>query len=325
MGRSSTPEKIKRLRQIEEILLDTPQGLTPAALARRLGVHRSTVSRYLPELPEYIYQDGALLKINRSQYPVQVDFSLHEALAVYLAARLLATRTDRRYRPASTGLKKLGRAMLRVAPLIGRHVEGAAAEMVDHDRLEDTRYIQTLERLAEAWASQRKVRLLYRKALDQHQSTHIVAPYFIEPSAVGQSVYLIGWSDQAHERRTFKVERIEQVVLLDERYEMPANFDPAEMLRDAWSIWVTPNEPVEVRLRFTPEAARRVRETLWHPSQALTPQADGGLVWAARVAEPTEMLPWILGWGAEVEVLAPDEVRQVVAEHARKMSTAYEV
>jgi len=42
--------KAERLLQIEALLLEHPEGLSQAEIARRIGVNRSTVYRYLPDL-----------------------------------------------------------------------------------------------------------------------------------------------------------------------------------------------------------------------------------------------------------------------------------
>jgi len=66
-----------------------------------------------------------------------------------------------------------------------------------------------------------------------------------------------------------------------------------------------------------------VRETQWHRSEQVTEQPDGSLIWRAWVAEPQEMLPWIRGWGADVEVIKPTELRDRMAGEARRLSRVY--
>jgi len=44
-------------------------------------------------------------------------------------------------------------------------------------------------------------------------------------------------------------------------------------------------------------------ESEWHPSQEINDLVDGGWLVAVRISEPTEMKPWMRGWGAEVEVI----------------------
>jgi CRISPR-associated endonuclease/helicase Cas3 len=149
------------------------------------------------------------------------------------------------------------------------------------------------------------------------------SPYFIEPYAVGQTAHVIGLREPPGAIRTFKIERLRSAQLLHERYEIPADFDPRALLRDAWGIWYSEAEPVEVVLRFHPRVAMRVRESRWHRGQALEAQPDGYLLWRARVAEPREMLPWIRGWGADCEVLAPRQLREMLMGEAKAMAELY--
>lgn len=124
--------------------------------------------------------------------------------------------------------------------------------------------------------------------------------------------------------RTLKIERIRRIEQLDEPYEIPEDFDPREQLKDAWGIWYTDEEPVEVVLKFHPRVAGRVRETQWHSSQKLEPQSDGYPIWRAKIAEPQEMLHWIRGWGADVEVLVPVELRETLMGEAKAMAELYD-
>jgi proteasome accessory factor B len=78
-----------------------------------------------------------------------------------------------------------------------------------------------------------------------------------------------------------------------------------------------------VRLRFAPSVAARVREATWHPTQVVEEAADGSLVWRARVAGTVEIRLWILSWGDEVEVLAPEALREDVASTLRRALGQY--
>ena len=122
-------------------------------------------------------------------------------------------------------------------------------------------------------------------------------------------------------------------------YELPAEgprgelvsfdcyFEPPEAavvarMRAAWDV-VGDDTPVEVRLRFAPAVAARVAETRWHPSQRMEAAADGSLLWRATVAGILEVRSWILGWGADVEVVGPPELRAWVADQVARAASAY--
>ncbi len=319
-------KKADRLLQIEAMLLMHPEGLSQAEIARRLGVNRSTVNRYLPSLSKCVYIDtfdSNKWKIDRSAYLVNVRFNLHEATAIHLAARLLATRMDRQNPHAAAALRKLGVALELLAPHISTHLGQAADVMDGAAQLHDPNFLRTLEQLTLAWAEGRKVQVWHRHTESGKVYEYRFSPYFIEPYAIGQAVHVIGFREPPGELRTFKVERIERVEMLNERYEIPERFDPTDLLSSAWGVWYTEGEPVEVVLKFSPRVAGRVQETRWHRSQQMVRQPDGSLLWRAFVAEPQEMLPWVRSWGSDVEVVEPDEMRERLIEETQALTEIY--
>ena len=317
--------KAERLLQIEALLLAHPEGLTQAEIARRLGVNRSTIYRYLPDLGRFsVYEtDNGRLAIDRDHYLTRVRLTLHEAMALHLAARLMATRTDKHNPHAASALRKLGLALERLAPLIFHHLAASADVMDDEAQRYDPVYMEVLETLTRAWSQGQIVHLWHR-----HESGRVYeydfAPYFIEPYAVGQTTHVIGWREPPGAVRTFKLERIQRIELTPQPYTIPEDFDPHEKLADAWGIWYTEAEPVEVVLRFHPRVAHRVRETRWHRNEQTEEQPDGSLIWRAQVAEPQEMVPWIRGWGADVEVVGPPGLRERMAGEARRLAETYD-
>jgi len=318
--------KAERLLQLEQILLAYPEGLRKAEIARKLGVHRATVGRYIEDLSRRlpIWEDDNLVGINRDNYLSHVRLTLHESMALHLAARLMATRTDKHNPHAASALRKIGQALKGFAPQISRHLLASANVMDDDARRHDPVYLEVLETLTRSWSEGRMVHLWHR-----HESGRVYeydfAPYFIEPYAVGQTAHVIGWREPPGAIRTFKLERIQRIEMIkpSRTYIIPEDFDPRIVLRDAWGIWYTEAEPVQVVLKFHPRVAQRVGETRWHWSEQIEVQSDGSLIWRARVAEPQEMLPWIRGWGADVEVLEPQELREQMMGEARRMAQMY--
>ena len=213
--------------------------------------------------------------------------------------------------------------MERWAQQISRHILQSADVLDEAAQRHDPVYLQSLERLTIAWAEQRKARLWHRSDKTGKVVEYLFSPYFIEPYAVGQTTMLIGLSEPPGSLRTLKIERIERVEQTHESYAIPLDFDPRELLADAWGIWYTDHEPIEVVLKFHPRVANRVRETRWHRSEEETELADGSLLWKAKVAEAHEMIPWIRGWGADVEVLGPEELRKSITNEARKLAQLY--
>ncbi len=319
-------KRAERWHKILLLLLEHPEGLPVRELCKRLGAHRATIHRDLKEMSrEYpIYDAGGRWFVRREAFRVQVPLNLHEAMALYLAVRMMATRTDKHNPHAASALRHLAGALESVADRIAAFIRLSAEVMEQTEgRRQDPRYLQVLETLTRAWAEGRKVRVWHRHEATRRVYEYVFAPYFIEPYPIGQTAHVIGYREPPGKLRTFKIERIERVELLPDRYTIPEDFDPREILRDAWGIWFTDKEPVEVVLRFHPRVANRVLETVWHPSQETAYDDQGWLLWRAKVAEPQEMLPWIRGWGADVEVLAPEDLRRRLRAETRVMAERY--
>jgi predicted DNA-binding transcriptional regulator YafY len=311
--------KAARLRRIEHRLYNAPQGLRATDLAEDCGVARRTIYRDLSALDAMgvpIWEQGGRFGIDRASYLSTVRLNLNEAVALYFAARLLAHHSDEHNPHVVSALDKLAAGL--PASTIAHHI----ARVADLVRSRPLRvaYISTLEVLTRAWAERRMVRLRYR-APNRELTEREVAPYFLEVSRSDPAAYVIGYDRLRGALRTFKLERVERADLLDESFEPPAGFDPYHVLADAWGVM--DEARVEVHLRFSAAAALRVRESRWHQSQRLVERHDGGCELLLTLGGVREVLPWVLGWGAEVEVLAPDELRVEVAGHGARMAALY--
>lgn len=316
--------KSMRLSEIETLLLSHAEGLTQSQLAIKLGVHRSTVLRNLADLQAPVYEDHGRYFIDREAYLVNLKLNLHEALSIHLASRMMATRLDRRNPHIASALRKLGLSIQTMAPQMGEHLCLSAEAFDNASKVDDPLFLQVLEKMTIAWAECRTVQIWYRKADVDEVKSYRVQPFFIEPGAVGQTVYVIGRIIPEAQVRTFKLERVERIELTHDSYELPDGFDPSHLFDQAWGIWFTDQDPVEVQLRFSQRVAHRVRETRWHPSEQVTVLEDGNLLWTAWIAEPREMYPWIRGWGADVEVLEPEKVRQDMVTGAKQLADLYQ-
>ena len=118
------------------------------------------------------------------------------------------------------------------------------------------------------------------------------------------------------------MERIEYAKLTEESFEVPQDFNGPALLKRAWGVMYGDEEPIEVRLRFSLWVTKRVKETLWHPSQQITETSDG-CEWTAQIGDTLEIENWIRGWGSDCEVFAPQELREKMIKEARRLANMY--
>jgi predicted DNA-binding transcriptional regulator YafY len=301
-----------------------PQGISARAIADRIGVSVRTVYRDLDamsldaDLP--IWQDGGRWGLEQGAFLPPLALTLHEAMTLFLAARVLAKTSDEHDTELIGAFVKLAQVL---PPVLADHIQATVDAFASTPR--DERFTRVFRVLTEAWANRRVVAIEYEagvyEATPRVRRTR-VRPFAIEPSALTHALYLMGYDEEREARRTFKVERIRSASMAPESFEPERGASPAEQLLRAWDV-IADEEPQLVVVRFTPAVARRAAETRWHPSQDIEWQDDGSLLWRGRVAGTREIRIWILGWGAEVEVLEPLGLREEVAAELERAANAY--
>ena len=111
--------------------------------------------------------------------------------------------------------------------------------------------------------------------------------------------------------RNFRLDRIDDLVLLPKTFQRPANFKMGESQSGQ-------RKSVLVRALFDKEVVRWVRESrsYYITSEEETPD---GLLVTLQPHQESEVLQWLLGWGSHVRVLEPETLCQQITEEAQGM------
>ncbi len=302
------------------------QGVHIDEVARRVGMSKRTVYRDLValqnELDVPVWSDGkGRWGVEGRGFLPPLKLTIEEAMAIVVAARLMVRYADT-YDPDLAGAFQKLEAGL-PTPLRD-HVERTLAVLAA--RPLDDRHARHVHLLTRAWAERRVVRFTYAPARyeggDRRPREARVRPYLLEPSVQTHALYLVGFDETRDALRTFKIDRIDELAVTSETFEEPPTDELAAALGRAWDI-IADQPPVDVVLRFAPSVAARVAETIWHPTQTTTSEADGSLTWRATVAGTVEIKLWILSWGADVEVLQPEALRADVAATLGRAAARY--
>jgi proteasome accessory factor B len=317
-------DRSARYLLVARILHAHPEGIAAERIAEQIGVSKRTVYRDLQamesdaQLP--IWQEGGRWGLEGEAFLPPLALTLHEAMAMFLAARVMVKASDEQDTELIGSFVKLASVL---PPVLAQHIQASADVFARIPRNE--RFTRVFRTLTEAWAGRRVVEIDYDAGVydpERGERRARVRPYLIEPSALTHALYLMGWDEGRKGRRTFKVERIREAALTPETFEPEPGFDLVGELSRAWDVIA--DQPLEeVVVRFAPAVARRVAETRWHPSQELEEQADGSLIWRGRVAGSREIRIWILGWGADAEVLEPPALRQEIADEVARAAAVY--
>lgn len=319
----NTESRYERLDEIERLLARHPRGMTTGELARALGVNISTIARDLAFLESRgtgLIHEGRRYLLDHRRTLYTVKLTTDEMLALYLAARLLSRHSDKHNPHVVRALEKLADALRTKSPLIAQHIDMAANAV--RDRRQRPVYVEALHVVARGWAEGRTVTFRYRDGKGEI-TERIFAPYYLEPSGIGYACYAIGFDYVKEGLRTFKIERMTEPRLTEERFTIPDTFDPQRQLANAWGVIWRDEGSIDVTLRFAPSVVERLKESVWHHSQTLQDLPDGSCLFTVQVGSTLEMKPWIRQWGEDVVVIAPPELRAEVAEEAAWTARGY--
>src|SRR6185295_3854042 len=125
-----------------------------------------------------------------------------------------------------------------------------------------------IARALEATLHLRQANLTYHSKSSDRTKTYLVHPYRLAYALGG--LYLLAYVPEYREVRTFAVERIQDVSLLEDK------FTPIEELPEAafpHSLGVHSAPPERVELEFQSAVAEYVRSREWHASQAFTDES----------------------------------------------------
>jgi predicted DNA-binding transcriptional regulator YafY len=154
-----------------------------------------------------------------------------------------------------------------------------------------------------------QIRIWYRDSATGTRETTKLSVYRLV--LVRGTWFVVGRSTFHRQVCAFRIPRIERVTPTDDPYTIPPRFNLERFLGMAWGM-ERGKDRYEVRLRFGTLVAPEIRETLWHRSQRLVELPDARTDLHLMIDGLDEIVGWVLGFGDQVEVLAPAELRERV-------------
>jgi predicted DNA-binding transcriptional regulator YafY len=310
------------LRTIEAARL----GVSIADLAALSGVTTRTIRRDLEALQQagftlYDEKDEGRTRWRLSEQPFSrlrdTGFTLPELCALYFSRSLLECLAGTPFHDDLRHAFDKLEAVLppRMRQFLDRLPAVFSAKAGPTRRLDPNRP-EVVARLLEATLHRRRASMRYHSFSSGQVKTYVIEPYRLVYNQGG--LYLFGYVPEYGEMRTFAVERIEQLSLLEETFELDQDFTP-ELF--AHSLGVHQGRPESVEIEFSERITPYIRERLWHPSQRIADASGGAIRVTLDVSTDWALRTWILGFGPLARVIAPPSlVAQILddIERARR-------
>ncbi len=306
--------KGERVAQLELLLRSHPEGLRRAEIARRLGVHRSTISRYVDDLSQYIdiYEDNNLIKIREKENDSSaLELSVYESLAFNMGAEALAQSTDFQNPHLASGLRKMAMNMRSYAPKISENIL-TLAESIDKklqdNKTEAGRFNSMLEVLIDCWVSGRIARVT---TAEPEREEFEIAPYFIgfkEDNSGRKPMTVTGRLRHTKEIITIDIASITEAMMLDETYTIPDNLKPFSKAERENGYDAIDMIPLTIRLEE--KSALNSFSTLNHGKPTFERSDKGDLICHIDIENSIELMLRIIQCGTSIVVIEPESYKR---------------
>lgn len=319
--------KGERVAQLELLLRSHPEGLRRAEIARRLGVHRSTISRYVEDLSKMIdiYEDNNLIKIKEKEDEnSSLELSVYESLAFNLSAEALFASTDMQNPHLASGLRKMAMNMRSYAPKISDNIL-ALADSID-SRLQKNRsyngkYNAIMEVLIDCWVSGRIARITTEI---QDKEEIEIAPYFIgfkEESDARKPMTVTGRLRHTKDIITIDIADITNAVMLDETYTIPDNLKPFK--RQEKDDEYDAIDMIPLSLELAEKSAMNSFSSLVHKKPVFERSDKGTLICNIEVENSIELMLRIIQGGTSITVISPDSYKKKLVSYLEAILKKY--
>jgi predicted DNA-binding transcriptional regulator YafY len=291
-------------------------------LADKLGVSLRTVHRYFEMLDEMgvpVYSErgpyGGFSLVRGYKMPPLV-LTLEEAVAVVLGTGLVEELWGDLYREAARGALAKLENLLPEEQVHEVTWARQALVVTGMHRADLKTQTPALVKLRRGIREHRSVEMTYQSSQVPHPSRRGLDPYGLVHRWGWW--YVVGFCHTRKEVRTFRVDRIFDIALLETTFTPAPDFDLKEHLKKEFEA----QPKIAARLRFAPEFTVLLAgyQSYW---ETVEPQPDGSV--EVTFAAPT--LEWAasttLAYGPAVEVLEPPELRRMVAEWVEATGRIY--
>jgi predicted DNA-binding transcriptional regulator YafY len=164
--------------------------------------------------------------------------------------------------------------------------------------------------IARATVRRRRLQLTYYTRSRNRTSERLVSPQRL--IHYRENWYLIAWCHQAGGLRLFALDATRQAQADEAVAQLVPEAEIDRLVGNGFGIFGG-SATDTARLRFSPTAARWISDEIWHPDQRQT--CDGEqLVLEVPFSNTRELIMEILRHGADVEVLAPETLRDELAQ-----------
>ncbi len=162
----------------------------------------------------------------------------------------------------------------------------------------------------DALKQNRRIRFSYKSYTRALPTDGIVLePYFVK--IFKQLWYVIGLNVKDGQIKTYSLDRMSNLNLLQDLFDMPENVNPSEFFKDCFGIITNQNSAKRIVLRVEPTQAKYFRALPLHSSQQEEVH-DNYSIFTYKMRITYDLKEELMSHGASIEVLEPQELKTLI-------------
>ena len=155
---------------------------------------------------------------------------------------------------------------------------------------------------------------------------HCGKPYIVSPCALlwdDEKYYLVAYDEEAEIIKNFRVDKMQDTALLTlprSRGENVDNFNPADYSKKIFGMYGGREELVTIECRE--KLAGPVIDRFG--TDPVFTKTDFGFKFSMRIMVSPTFFAWVLGFGEDMRIIAPNSVKEEFCDNLRKISSNYD-
>lgn len=294
------------------------------ALADDLGVSRRTILRDVEFMKDSLYAPLEYCPKNRGYYYTESDYSLGllkltegELLSLFLGHNLLTQCKGTPYeQQVKSAFNKICFNLQETVEVDLNRLSDFISFDLEPLRGEEKEVALHFKDAGRAIKEKRTISIVHYSIQRDVCKERLVDPYQIR--FYRGAWYLVGYCHLRKEIRIFALDRIKSLQLTNKGFTPAAAFNSDKYFSDSFEMFRGPNIQ-RIKIWFSPDQARYIKERIWHQSQKIKENPDGSLIISLETSGLFQVKRWVLSFGDGAKVLAPEEL---VLEIIRELTAA---
>ena len=194
-------------------------------------------------------------------------------------------------------------------------------EVVQFEKSVNSKGMDLIEHIYNAIKNKQAIKFQYKNIYKGKSSSASLIPYLIKENR--NRWYVIGWSEEKGKYTTYALDRMNDLVVLNNVYKRRSDFNASTFFQHSTGIMESNTKPEEVLLTILKPISDLVLLEPLHSTQKLIIEKTDRVQISLKVLLNEEFTFKILGMGAFCVVDKPTSLRKTIKGAIQKMSTNY--